>query len=366
MSNVGTISIGVRTPIIRTGCDLKNIVVDSLQKAVEETGFPVQDKDVICITESVVARTYGNYVSIDNIADDICGKFGPEPEIHLWNCIYSRNRFSMILKGIARAASKLLIYVEEKDEVGNSIENIFTGVNIIDYYREICESENCDVEFYREEDFNSFCIDDKQSNLIDCMLRPTEARIEFDRGIFDYVYTLADICDEVTDVHGFNCEYGLLGSNKATDDALKLFPRMRDCEELCEAVQSEIEQLYGKHVEVMVYGDGCFKDPVGGIWEFADPVVSPYYTSGLAGTPNEIKMKYVIDTNKEMSEEDFCKKITDFRNVEHEKSVHDRMGTTPRCISDLLGSLADLTSGSGDKGTPVIWIKNYFRNYAQQ
>ena len=366
MKGLGTISIGVRLPIVTYNqIGLGNMIFDSLVNASENSGIKIEDKDIICITESIVARSNKNYVSVDDIADDIRYKFGNNAEIILLYPIYSRNRFSMILKGIARAASKIHLFINNgKDEVGNDLVNPFTGIDIEKFYKEVIENENCECHIYKKELELKKLWMQGYTNMINCKCHPTyDEKVKYTPKEFRHkYYTLADICSTKTDAHGYNEEYGVLGSNKATEESLKLFPTKESCVKLCNSLRSFIYNKYGVDVEVMVYGDGCFKDPVGGIWEWADPVVSPYYTPGLEGTPNELKIKYVADN--ESSDDDFI-----IERIKHkDKDLKGKMlseGTTPRRYCDLIGSLADLTSGSGDKGTPVVWVKNYFKNYSE-
>lgn len=378
MKNVGVISMGIKTPIIKEGDDLVKITVDSvldvtrlgekmrqsapnvkgLVRIEGEYDYDINDKDVIGITESVVARAAGNYVTVEEIANEL-RKYKQEVIVVL-NPIYSRNRFSMILKAISKAAGKsVYIYMPEFDEVGNpSGVNQFTGVNMREYYKELVEVEGKECSIYDDSSWNGnkfkYCL------TIYCGLHDYE-QWKSDYGDDTHI-TLGDICSD-------KCEYGLLGSNKATDEKLKLFPDKKSAQTLVEAVQKEIAHKTGKIVEVMVYGDGCFKDPVGGIWEFADPIASPAYTSGLEGRPNEIKIKAFADD-----------KFSNLRGVELDDAIKNEIknkaidlkgnmssqGTTPRRYVDLLASLMDLTSGSGDKGTPIVLVKNYFNNYSNE
>ena len=381
MRNVGVISMGIKAPIIREGDNLAKIVVNSVLNAtlidskfidvpdpttksgwkVEELKtYDIDDKDVIGITESVVARAAGNYVTIDEIALDIQMKFGRMPEyIVVANPIYSRNRFSMILKAITRATSKgVIIYMPDADEVGNpSGVNQFTGVNIKDYYTELVNKEGRECIIHDCAWTDEDKITDKDG-IIYCGLHDYE-QWKSDYGN-NYRITLADICSN-------KCEYGLLGSNKATEEKLKLFPSKASAQNLVEKVQAEMYKATNKYVEVLIYGDGCFKDPVGGIWEWADPVTCPAYTVGLEGTPNEIKIKaFADDQFKDLMGNDLDNAIKN-TIIENNKSLVGNMasqGTTPRRYVDLLASLMDLTSGSGQKGTPIILVKNYFKSYA--
>ena len=384
MSN-GVISRGIKAPMIKEGDDLVNIIVDSVINEVknvtvthipyyidgvrafnteEHISYDINDKDIIGITESVIARAAGQYISVDDIAADIEKKFGKDAFIRLINPIYSRNRFSMILKGIARAAKKLYIIMPPFDEVGNpSGVNPFTGVDIQKYYTEICESENCEVFFWDGVSSNNFrqeipeLKDIPDVNTIYC-------------GLHDYTwwkehlgspnhFTLADICDE------FSPDWGLLGTNKSTEERLKLFPSKEVAQKVCDEVKSKIKDITGKDVIVMGYGDGCFKSPaISGvpgtsIWEFADPETSPAYTDKelLESSPNEIKLKAFIDGG--MSEESI-QKFIDQKDKKLVGSMSSQ-GTTPRQYKDLLASLMDLTSGSGERATPIVLVKNYFK-----
>ena len=368
-NNIGVISMGIKTPIIREGDDLSRIVVDSVikaTKAYDGIGYfynTINDGDVIGITESIVARAAGLYVTVDDIANDIVKKFGVFPNVIVENPIYSRNRFSVILRGIARAASKIYFVMPPYDEVGNpSGVNQFTGVDIQKYYAEICHEEECEAVFGA-----SLWVATKEISDMDIEHHPY-----IYCGLHDYKswradhpdsnhITLADICQN------FNPDYGLLGSNKATDEKLKLFPTKKIAQELVEKVQAMMYKETNKYVEVMVYGDGCFKDPVGCIWEFADPDTTPGFTQKLNGRPNEIKIKaFADDEFKDLNGEELTNAIKEkIRNKE--VSLVGNMasqGTTPRRFVDLLASLMDLTSGSGDKGTPIVLVKNYFKNYS--
>lgn len=380
MKNTGVQSIGIKLPIIREGDNLTNIVVDAILNAtaVYNNGYDfsndtpfwydINDKDVIGITESIVARAQGNYVTVDDIVQFL-NEMHITKNLVLYSPIMSRNRFSMILKAFARYADFIsIVLAGYYDEQGNPNFGInqFTGVDIQKYYKELAAKENCGLEFITNA---LYPLIDKQwkgikfgETFIDCRCHPEEA---------DQL-TLKDImCTSVTrkdgSVSGYNEDYGLLGSNKATDEKLKLFPRKEESQKLVEAIQREFYERIGVRAEVMVYGDGCFKDPVGGIWEFADPVVSPAYTKGLEGTPNEIKIKAFADDEfatlegKEL-EDAIKEKISNKDNDLVGKMASQ--GTTPRRYVDLLGSLMDLTSGSGDKGTPVVLVKNYFNNYS--
>jgi len=385
MRNTGVISMGIKTPIIREGDDLAKIVVNSVLNAtlkdskfidvpdettksgwrVEEVkSYNINDKDVIGITESVVARSLGNYVTVDDIGLDLQLKFGSNVNYVIVNPIYSRNRFSMILKAIARASNNLVvIYMPDADEVGNpSGVNQFTGVNMKEYYTELVNKENRKCVIV-EHSLGDNSEEEKQYTIpnavyIYCGLHDYEQWKE-DYGDDTHI-TLADICKN-------RCDYGLLGSNKATEEKLKLFPTKQTSQVLVEKVQQMILDKTGKKVEVMVYGDGCFKDPVGGIWEFADPVVSPAFTSGLVGTPNEIKIKaFADDKFSNLNGDELTSALKNEIKLKDSNLVGNMAaeGTTPRRFTDLLGSLMDLTSGSGDKGTPVVLVQHYFENYS--
>jgi len=395
MRNVGTVVRGIRTPIIKEGDDLATIVVDSLFKAKESEGFNFKDRDIVAITEAVVGISEGNYVSVDDIAKDVLEKY-PSKHVGLVFPILSRNRFSMILKGIARGMDKITMLLSfPSDEVGNGIldENVldnskfnlastineqeykevfgkflhpFTGINMVDFYRELIESENCEAEFVFANDPK--IILDYTKDVLTCDIHSrekTKAMIK-DAGAKN-IYGLYEVMNKPVGSSGFNPEYGLLGSNKSTEEKLKLFPKTGF--ELVQKVQGMLKEKTGKTIEVMVYGDGAFKDPVGKIWELADPVVSPAYTSGLNGTPNELKLKYIADNKyADLSGEELKDAI---RNEIREKEADLKgnrlsQGTTPRRLTDLIGSLCDLTSGSGDKGTPVVFIQGYFDNLADE
>ncbi|MBQ8234491.1 MAG: coenzyme F420-0:L-glutamate ligase [Bacilli bacterium] len=394
MRFTGTIARGIRTPIIKEHDDLANIVVDSLLKASENEGFSFHDKDIVAITEAVVGISEGNYVSVDDIANDIKTKF-PNKEVGLVFPILSRNRFSMILKGIARGMNKItLLSSFPSDEVGNGILDIdkldnskftlgdiitekdydtyfsdflhpFTGINMKKFYKELIESENCEVEFVFSN--NPLDILKYTNNVITCDIHTRFRTKKLLKSHNANCIGLDEILNKPINGSGYNPNYGLLGSNKATEEKLKLFPITGD--KLVLKVQSMLKEKTGKNIEVMVYGDGAFKDPVGQIWELADPVVSPSYTKGLEGTPNEIKLKYVSDNKyADLKGEELYNAIkNEIKNKdENLKGQMITQGTTPRRITDLVGSLADLTSGSGDKGTPVVLIQGYFDNLANE
>ena len=391
MRCVGTVVRGIRTPIIKEGDDLSSIVVESLIKASENECFEFRDRDVVAITEAVVGISEGNYVSVDNIALDMQNKF-PSKKIGIVYPILSRNRFSMILKGIARGMDKITMLLSfPADEVGNGILDEdkldrskfnlssvisekdyketfgdylhpFTGINMVDFYRELIEKENCKVEFVFANDPKEILNYTKDVLTCDIHTRLHTKKVISDAGA-NTVYGLYEVMNESVNGSGFNPKYGLLGSNKSTEERLKLFPKTGD--KLVVEIQQRLKEKTGKNIEVMVYGDGAFKDPVGHIWELADPVVSPAYTSGLEGTPNEIKLKYVSDNKFADLKGDELKKAIKEEIKNKDKDLKGQMitqGTTPRRLTDLIGSLCDLTSGSGDKGTPVVFIQGYFDN----
>lgn len=390
---IGTVSRGVRCPIIRKGDDLAKIVVDSFIEAAESENIEIRDRDVISVTESVVARSQGNYASIDAIAKDVENKFGKDT-IGVIFPITSRNRFSICLKGIARGAKKIVLMLSyPSDEVGNQLISLdlidekgvnpysdvlslekyrelfgenkheFTGVDYVDYYSSLIKAEGCEVEVIFANQAKAIL--DYTDKVLTCDIhtRARTKRILKANGA-KVVYGLDDILTESVDGSGYNTKYGLLGSNKSTEDTIKLFPN--ECKDLVLDIQKQLLDKTGKHVEVMVYGDGAFKDPQGKIWELADPVVSPAFTDGLIGTPNELKLKYLADNDfKDLSGEALKEAISE--RIKHKDgNLVGNMasqGTTPRQLTDLIGSLCDLTSGSGDKGTPIVWIQGYFDNY---
>ena len=387
---IGTTTRGIRLPIVKQGDNLVDIVFDSVKNAIESEGIQPRDKDIICVTESLVARSQGNYATVDDIAKDVAATFdGPFGVIFP---ILSRNRFSTILKGLAKSGRKLHILLSfPSDEVGNHLmdENKLYGTGINPYRDVITEAEYRElfgeevkheftgidyVKLYKEIAPNSeiYFSNDPRTILSytkDVLVASIHTRELIKRELKDnggnLVLGLDDILAHKTDEHGYNDQYGLLGSNMAGPEKIKLFPR--DGQIFVDALQKRLNDYFGTHFEVMIYGDGAFKDPIGKIWELADPVVSPAYTDGLEGTPNELKMKYLADTElKGLSTEEMEAAIVDRI---HEKDVDllgkdETLGTTPRRLTDLLGSLADLTSGSGDKGTPVVMVQGYFDNYA--
>ncbi|MBQ4573853.1 MAG: coenzyme F420-0:L-glutamate ligase [Clostridia bacterium] len=392
---VGTISRGIRAPIIRSGDDLATIVTDSVLAAAEAEKFEIRDRDIIAVTEAVVARAQGNYATVDNIAADVKAKLGGG-HIGVIFPILSRNRFAICLRGIARGAKKITLMLSyPSDEVGNHLidldkldesgvnpysdvltveryreffgenKHTFTGVDYVDYYTSLIREEGAEAEVIFAN--NPKVILDYTKNVLACDIH-TRARTKriLKAAGGEVVLTLDDIMNAPVDGSGCNENYGLLGSNKATEETVKLFPH--NCEEFVLNVQAQMKARCGKNVEVMIYGDGAFKDPVGKIWELADPVVSPAYTPGLVGTPNEVKLKYLADNNfASLSGDELKAAISDFIKAKGDNLVGsmESQGTTPRRLTDLIGSLCDLTSGSGDKGTPIVFIQGYFDNYAQ-
>jgi len=390
---VGTISRGIRCPIIRQGDDLVDITVTSVLEAAESEGFAMRDKDVVSLTESIVARAQGNYASVDDIAADVKAKLGGET-IGVIFPILSRNRFAICLRGIAKGAKKVVLMLSyPSDEVGNSLVSLdqideaginpysdvldeakyrelfgenkheFTGVDYVSYYSDIIKEAGAEVEIIFANQPKTIL------NYTDCVLtcdihtRQRTKRILKAAGA-KVVCGLDDILTSSVNGGGYNENYGLLGSNKSTEDTVKLFPR--DCQGLVEDIQAEFLKRTGKHIEVMVYGDGAFKDPQGKIWELADPVVSPAHTAGLIGTPNELKLKYLADNDfKGLSGAELKEAISNSIKAKKDNLVGNMasQGTTPRQLTDLIGSLCDLTSGSGDKGTPIILVQGYFDNY---
>ncbi len=392
---VGTVVRGLRCPIINKGDRIEDIVVDSVLKAAEAEGFPFHDKDIVSVTESIVARAQGNYATIDHIASDVRSKFGDEP-IGVIFPILSRNRFAICLRGIAKGASKIILMLSyPSDEVGNHLVDIdtldekginpwtdvlteqqfrdyfgynkhtFTGVDYIDYYKSIIEQYGVECEIIFSN--HPKTILNYTGNVLACDVhtRFRTKRILQANGV-DKVCTLDDILSVSVDGSGYNETYGLLGSNKSTEDSVKLFPR--NCQPIVDNIQRMLNEKTGKQIEVMIYGDGAFKDPAGKIWELADPVVSPAYTSGLDGIPNEVKLKYLADNNFAGLRGDELKQAISQYISSKESNLIGSMesqGTTPRKLTDLIGSLSDLTSGSGDKGTPIVFIQGYFDNYTK-
>ena len=392
---VGTTSRGIRLPIIKEGDNLADLVVESVLQASKNEPFPIKDRDVIAITESVVARSQGNYASVDDIATDIHNKFGDGP-LGVIFPILSRNRFAILLKGMARGVKKIILMLSyPSDEVGNalltydeldekgvnpysdvlSLEKYrelfgkkvheFTGVDYIDYYKELIEKEGCEVEIVFANQPKAILGYTKKVLTCDIHTRARTKRILKEKGA-EIVLGMDDILSSSINGSGYNEKYGLLGSNKATEEKVKLFPRAG--QELVLDIQKQMLEKTGKHVEVMVYGDGAFKDPQGKIWELADPVVSPFFTEGLIGTPNELKLKFLADNEFKDLKGQALKEAIQEKIKEKAGNLVGKMaseGTTPRQLTDLIGSLCDLTSGSGDKGTPVVLVQDYFTNYSQ-
>lgn len=394
---IGTVSMGVRAPIIRKGDNLAEIVMDSIQKAMKEDGLTPRDRDVVAMTEAIVARAQGNYATVDDIAADVKAKLGGET-VGVIFPILSRNRFAICLRGIAKGCKRIVLMLSyPSDEVGNHlidwdlmdehgvdpyrdvldeeryrkmfgyIKHPFTGVDYVDYYKNLILDCGAEVEIVFANDPRAILKYTK--NVLNCDIH-TRARTKklLKAAGAERVFGLDEIMTASVNGSGYNEKYGLLGSNKSTEDTVKLFPR--DCQDLVMDIQSRLLQLTGKHIEVMVYGDGAFKDPVGKIWELADPVVSPAYTPGLEGTPNELKLKYLADNDfANLSGEALRDAIVNKIQQKDGSSLVGNMaaqGTTPRRLTDLIGSLCDLTSGSGDKGTPIVYIQGYFDNYTNE
>ena len=394
---LGTVSMGVRAPIIREGDDLAKIVTGSILDAIREDGLTPHDRDIVAMTESIVARAQGNYCSVDDIAADIRAKFGGGT-VGVIFPILSRNRFSICLRGIAKGCKKVVLMLSyPSDEVGNHLIDLdtmdekgvnpysdvlteskfrelfgyvkhpFTGVDYIEYYTQLINECGAEAEIILANDPRAVLSYTK--NVLNCDIHTRERTKRLLRAAgAERVFGMDEIMRESVNGSGYNSRYGLLGSNKATEDSIKLFPR--DCQDLVEDIQKQLLEATGKCMEVMVYGDGAFKDPVGKIWELADPVVSPAYTAGLEGTPNELKLKYLADnTFADLSGEALRDAIKNSIQQKDGSSLVGNMasqGTTPRRLTDLIGSLCDLTSGSGDKGTPIIYIQGYFDNYTTE
>ena len=391
---VGTVVRGLRAPIITKGDDIVEITVDTVIKASKCEGFSLRDKDIVGLTEAIVARAQGNYASVDQIAQDVKQKYKCDT-VGLIFPILSRNRFAICLKGISKAFKKIyLMFSYPSDEVGNPLvdydlldekginpwtdiltehefrnhfkntKHVFTGVDYTRYYSDIIRENGCEVEVIYANNPTSILNYTKNVLACDIHTRKRSKRLLKEQGA-EIVYGLDDILNTSIGGSGYNEKYGLLGSNKATEDTVKLFPR--DCQALVEKIQVELYKLTGKKIEVLVYGDGAFKDPVGKIWELADPVVSPGFTDGLNGTPNEFKLKYLADNQfSHLKGNELKKAISDYI-MNKDCDLKDNMesqGTTPRRLTDLIGSLCDLTSGSGDKGTPIVYIQGYFDNYS--
>ena len=390
---IGTVSRGVRGPIIRKGDDLAKIVVESVVEAAKSENLEFRDRDVVAVTESVVARSQGNYASIDDIAEDVKNKLGGGT-IGVIFPILSRNRFAICLKGIAKGAKKVVLMLSyPSDEVGNTLVSLdkideahvnpysdvltleeyrrlfgenkheFTGVDYVEYYGNLIKEQGAEVEIIFANQAKTILNYTDHVLTCDIHTRKRTKRILLENGA-KVVCGLDDILTAPVNGSGYNEKYGLLGSNKSTENEIKLFPR--DCKGLVLDIQKQLLDITGKHVEVMVYGDGAFKDPQGKIWELSDPVVSSAFTDGLIGTPNELKLKYLADNDfKDLSGEALKEAISDSIRKKEANLVGNMasQGTTPRQLTDLIGSLCDLTSGSGDKGTPIIWIQGYFDNY---
>ena len=389
----GTVSRGVRAPIIKNGDDIVKIVTDSVLEASKVEGVAFHDKDVVAMTEAIVARAQGNYASIDDIANDVKAKLGGQT-IGVIFPILSRNRFSVCLKGIARGAKKVVLMLSyPSDEVGNHLVSLdaldemgvnpytdvlteqkyrelfgykkhtFTGVDYVEYYRTLIEEQGAECEIIFANSAKSILPYAKNVLCCDIHTRARTKRL-LKAGGANVVIGLDDVLSSSVNGSGYNESYGLLGSNKSTEDSIKLFPR--NCQPIVDAIQQKLFEATGKKVEVMVYGDGAFKDPVGKIWELADPVVSPAYTAGLEGTPNELKLKYLADNDFKDLKGEELKNAIKSEIAKKDSTTVGQMGTTPRRLTDLIGSLCDLTSGSGDKGTPIIWIQGYFDNYTTE
>ena len=393
---VGTVSRGVRAPIIRNGDDIVEIVTDSILEASKDDGFEIRDRDIVAMTEAIVARAQGNYAGVNDIAADVRAKFGGET-VGVIFPILSRNRFAICLRGIAMGAKKVVLMLSyPSDEVGNHLISLdmldekgvnpytdvlslekyrelfgyekhpFTGVDYVEYYEGLIRECGADVEIIFANDPRAVLKYTKNVLNCDIHTRFRTKRLLRNAGA-EIVYGLDEILNAPVNGSGYNADYGLLGSNKATEDQVKLFPR--DCQPIVDAIQKKLYDATGKKVEVMVYGDGAFKDPVGKIWELADPIVSPAYTSGLEGTPNELKLKYLADNDFAGLSGDALKEAIKAKIVTKDNNLVGQMaseGTTPRRLTDLIGSLCDLTSGSGDKGTPIVFIQGYFDNYTTE
>jgi F420-0:gamma-glutamyl ligase len=393
---VGTVSRGVRAPIIRNGDDIVEIVTNCVLEAAKNEGYGIKDRDVIAMTEAVVARAQGNYASVEDIACDVRNKFGGET-VGVIFPILSRNRFAICLRGIASGVKKVVLMLSyPSDEVGNHLVSLdaldengvnpytdvltlekyrelfgyekhrFTGVDYVAYYEELIKQCGAECEIVFANDARTIL--NYTKNVINCDIhtRKRTKRLLRNAGV-EKLYGLDEILTESVNGSGYNKDYGLLGSNKATETQVKLFPR--DCQAVVDAIQKKIYDATGKNVEVMVYGDGAFKDPVGKIWELADPVVAPAYTAGLDGTPNELKLKYLADNEFGNLSGEELKNAIKNKISEKDGDLYGKMiseGTTPRQLTDLIGSLCDLTSGSGDKGTPIVHIQGYFDNYTAE
>ena len=393
---VGTVSRGLRAPIIRNGDDIVEIVTNSVLEASADDGFEIRDRDVVAMTEAIVARAQGNYASVDNIADDVRAKLGGET-VGVIFPILSRNRFAICLRGFAKGAKKIVLMLSyPSDEVGNHLISLdamdekgvdpykdvltlekyrelfgyekhrFTGIDYVEYYENLIRECGADVEIIFANDCRAILNYTKNVLCCDIHTRARTKRLLKAAGA-ERVYGMDEIMHAPVNGSGCNEQYGLLGSNKATEDTVKLFPR--ECQPVVDAIQAKLLAATGKHVEVMVYGDGAFKDPIGKIWELADPVVSPAYTAGLEGTPNELKLKYLADNEFSALSGEALKEAIKEKIQQKDEDLYGQMaseGTTPRRLTDLIGSLCDLTSGSGDKGTPIVYIQGYFDNYTTE
>ena len=395
---IGTVSRGIRTPIIAEGDDIVNIVVNSILEASKYEKIEFKNRDIIAITEAVVARAQGNYASIDDIAADVNRKY-PDGQLGLLFPILSRNRFSINLRGIARASKKIYLQLSyPADEVGNQLisnevveqsginpfstvlneqefydnfgksSHPYTGVDYIQFYKEIIESEGCEVEIIFSNHPETLL--DYTDNILTCDIHSRKDNLKrLEKAGAKTLYNIDSILNESINGSGYNKEYGMLGANKATEEVVKLFPN--DCQEIVDQISEKLSEASGKNIEVMIYGDGAFRDPSSKIWELADPVVSPAYTSGLAGEPEEAKLKYIADNNfSDLRGEELNEAVLEYIKHKDSEAIGKTQmlseGTTPRKIADLVGSLADLTSGSGDKGTPVVWIQGYFDDIATE
>ncbi len=393
---IGTVSRGVRPPIIRKGDDIVEIVTSSVLEASKDDGFKFNDRDIVAMTEAIVARAQGNYAKVDDIAQDVKAKFGGET-VGVIFPILSRNRFAICLRGIAMGAKKIVLMLSyPSDEVGNHLVSLdlldekgvnpytdvlslekyrelfgyekhrFTGVDYVEYYQQLIREAGAECEIIFAN--NPKAVLDYTKNVLCCDIhtRARTKRILKAAGA-EKVFGLDEILNAPVNGSGYNENYGLLGSNKSTEDSVKLFPR--DCQPVVDAIAKKLKEATGKNIEVMVYGDGAFKDPVGKIWELPDPVVSPAYTPGLEGTPNELKLKYLADNDFSDLSGDALKEAIKTKIQEKDSNLVGQMvseGTTPRQLTDLIGSLCDLTSGSGDKGTPIVFIQGYFDNYTTE
>lgn len=393
---VGTVSRGLRAPIIRSGDNIADIVTNCVMEAVKDGDFEVKDRDIVAMTEAIVARAQGNYATVDDIATDVKNKLGSDT-IGVIFPILSRNRFAICLRGIAMGAKKIILMLSyPSDEVGNHLISIdavdekgvdpykdvltlekyrelfgyqkhpFTGVDYVEYYQQLIEEAGAECEIIFANDPRAILSYTKDVIHCDIHTRMRTKKLLRAAGV-NKIYGLDEILNAPVNGSGCNEKYGLLGSNKATEDKVKLFPR--NCQPIVEEIHDRLFEATGKNVEVMVYGDGAFKDPVGKIWELADPVVSPAYTKGLEGTPNELKLKYLADNDFANLTGDALKEAIKGEISKKDSNLVGQMaseGTTPRRLTDLIGSLCDLTSGSGDKGTPIVYIQGYFDNYTTE